>query len=134
MISPNFSTATFPVLASPGHLFFGQILIPLRLLHTKLVVHLLSTFTDVFALAKVIDMCKPFLGLPLRFGQDVLNLRVVLGEKEQGQLELFPRPALASNHPPRLGTNALLTESTRSLEQKKQTQRKTFIVFTRKPT
>lgn len=80
-------------------------------------------------------MCKPFLGLPLRFGQDVLNLRIVLGGKtEQGQLELFPRPAPASNHLPRLGTNALLTESTSSLEQKKQTQRKTFIVFTRKPT
>lgn len=74
-------TTASPVLASLCHLLFGQILIPLRLLHTKLVVHFFSTFTDVFALAKVIDVCKPFLGLPLRFCQDVLNLWVVLGKE-----------------------------------------------------
>lgn len=81
-ISPNFLQTLSHSLASPCHLLFGQILITLRLLHTKLIVHLLSTFTDVFALAKIIDMRKPFLGLPFRFGQDVLNLRVVLGEKQ----------------------------------------------------
>lgn len=88
--------------ASPTYLFFGQILITLRLLHTKLVVHLLSTLTDVFALTEVIDVCEPFLGLPLGLSQNVLDLWVVL-ETEQSMVSwgllLCPPPSNPSPRP-----------------------------------
>lgn len=92
------ATPSPAVSASPSHLLFGQILIALRLLYTELVVHLFSALTDVFALAKVVDVCEPLLGLPLRFGQDVLDLWVVLGQKRAGSVGVAS--SLPSSRPP----------------------------------
>ena len=124
-------------LGSPSYLFFGQIFIALRLLHTKLVVHLLPALADVFALAEVIDVCEPLLGLPLGLSQNILDLRVVLGteQTEWGQLGMLPCLPTTPQQPfPQARACLPLTESTSNLEQKKQTQRKTFMVLTRKPT
>jgi hypothetical protein len=63
----------------------------------------------------------------------ILGLFWGQNREELGQLGLSPCPC--SQQPPsQAWAHAPLTESTSSFEQKKQTQRKTFIVFTRKPT
>lgn len=67
-----------------AHLLLGEVLVALGLLHPKLVVHLLAPLADVLALAQVVDVGQPLLGLPLGLAQDVFDLGVVLPKKTAG--------------------------------------------------
>lgn len=60
------------------YLLLCEVLIILLLFHSKLVVHLLATFTNVFAFTEVIDVSQALPWLPLRLCQNVLDLRVIL--------------------------------------------------------
>lgn len=60
------------------YLLLSKVLIILLLLHSKLVVHLLATLANIFAFTEVIHMSQALPWLPLRLGQNVLDLRVIL--------------------------------------------------------
>lgn len=62
------------------YLLFGEVFLRLLLLHSKLVVHLLSTLTNVFAFTEVINVGQTLPWLPLRLGQDVFDFWIVLGK------------------------------------------------------
>lgn len=62
------------------YLLFAEVFLCLLLLHSKLVVHLLSTLTNVFAFTEVINMGQTLPWLPLRLGQDVFDFWIVLGK------------------------------------------------------
>jgi len=62
------------------YLLFGEVFLGLLLLHSKLVVHLLSTLTNIFAFTEVINMGQTLPWLPLRLGQDVFDFWIVLGK------------------------------------------------------
>lgn len=83
------------------HLLLGEVLITLRLLHPKFVVHLLAPLADVLPLAEVVDVCQPLLGLPLRFPQNILDFGVVLFKKPDnlGVTRLFWGSQGARRHP-----------------------------------
>ncbi len=63
---------------SPKYLLLGNVLLSVLLLHSKFVVHLLPSFTDIFSFAQLVHMCQTFPGLPFRFHQDVFDLWIVL--------------------------------------------------------
>lgn len=74
-----FETTVFVMtMANVQYLLLGQVLIVLLLLHSKLVVHLLTTLADVLAFAEVVDVGQALPWLPLRLSQDVFDLRVIL--------------------------------------------------------
>lgn len=60
------------------YLLLGNVLLSLLLLHSKFVVHLLTSFTDVFSFAQLVHVCQTLPGLPFRFYQDVFDLWIVL--------------------------------------------------------
>lgn len=63
---------------APIYLLLGNVLLSLLLFHSKFVVHLLPSFTDIFSFAQLVHMCQTFPGLPFRFYQDVFDLWIVL--------------------------------------------------------
>lgn len=69
------------LLDRPGvtaHLFFSEVLIVLLLLHSELVVHLLSSLADIFTFAQVVDVHQALPWLTFRLGQDVFDFWIVL--------------------------------------------------------
>lgn len=62
----------------PKYLLLANVLLGLMLFHSEFVVHLLSSFTDIFSFAQLVHMCQTFPGLPFRFYQDVFDLWIVL--------------------------------------------------------
>lgn len=60
------------------YLLLCDILLGLLLLHSKFVVHLLTSFTNIFPFAQLVNMCQTFPGLPFRFCQDVFDFWIVL--------------------------------------------------------
>lgn len=69
----------------PKYLVLGKVLLSILLFHSKLVVHLLSSFTDVFSLAQLVYMCQTFSVLPFRFYKDVFDLWIGLEIKTKGK-------------------------------------------------
>ena len=50
-------------------------------------VDLVPPLADVLALAEVVDVSRALAQLPLRFGYDISNLRIVLYDKKQNRTE-----------------------------------------------
>lgn len=60
------------------YLLLCYVLLSLLLLHSKFVVHLLTSFTNIFSFAQFVNMCQTFPGLSFRFCQDVFDFWIVL--------------------------------------------------------
>lgn len=69
------------------YLLFGEVFFGLLLLHSKFVVHLLSTLTNVFAFTKVIHVGQALTWLSFRLGQDVFDFWIVLGKTKIGEVK-----------------------------------------------
>lgn len=72
----------------PTYLLLGDVLLSLLLFHSEFVVHLFSSFTNIFPLAQLVHVRQAFPGLPFRFLQDVLYLWIVLEQREQVTLKI----------------------------------------------
>lgn len=60
------------------YLLLCDVLLSLLLLHSKFVVHLLTSLTNIFPFAQLVNMCQTFSGLSFRFCQDVFDFWIVL--------------------------------------------------------
>lgn len=60
------------------YLLLCDVFLSLLLLHSKFVVHLLASFTNIFPFAQLVDMRQTFPGLPFRFCQNVFDFWIVL--------------------------------------------------------
>ena len=72
----------------PKYLLLGDVLLGLGLLHAEFVVHLLASFTDVFAFAQLVHVRQTFPGQPFGLHQDVFDLWIVL-EAKGSKLSIF---------------------------------------------
>lgn len=81
-----------------NYLLLGEILLCLLLLHTKLVVHLLPSFTDVFSFAQLVHVGQTLSGLSLGFYQDVFDLWIVLEMTAMGTNEATAKTIKCYNY------------------------------------
>lgn len=60
------------------YLLLANVLLCLLLFHSKFIVHLLPSFTDIFSFAQLVYMCQSLSRLSFRFSKDVFDFGIIL--------------------------------------------------------